>query len=76
MNGNWGAWSDFGSCSATCGVGSEKRTRSCSSPAPAHGGKDCDGSADDVRECKVKECPGKINRNIKARWLLLCKETW
>ena len=68
VNGNWGAWSDFGSCSATCGVGSEKRTRSCSSPAPAHGGKDCDGSADDVRECKVKKCPpGKINRNIKAR---------
>ena len=38
-----GKWTDWGSCVGTCGTGEQSRT--CSNPAPAHGGAACDGAA-------------------------------
>jgi hypothetical protein len=38
VNGNWGSWSSFGSCSVTCGNGVYSRARQCDNPAPANGG--------------------------------------
>ena len=51
-------WSAFGECSRTCGDGTQERTRSCTNPSPAHGGKECVGNTKESRQCKVKECPG------------------
>ena len=55
-----GGWSDFGDwskCSAECGPGKQTRSKTCSNPAPANGGADCEGDATEVKECLLKECP-------------------
>uniref|UniRef100_A0A7M5XCK1 SUEL-type lectin domain-containing protein n=1 Tax=Clytia hemisphaerica TaxID=252671 RepID=A0A7M5XCK1_9CNID len=57
VDGKWTEYSEFGECSASCGGGSQKRTRSCTNPAPAHGGKECEGSDEDERECGTDPCP-------------------
>ena len=54
-----GAWSDFGAwseCSAGCGGGTQTRTKTCSNPAPAFGGADCVGDAEESRECNTNAC--------------------
>jgi hypothetical protein len=43
VNGHWGAWQDWNSCSVTCGSGSRSRYQECNNPEPAHGGSDCQG---------------------------------
>ncbi|XP_066920815.1 SCO-spondin-like isoform X2 [Clytia hemisphaerica] len=57
VDGGYGTWSAYSRCSKTCGFGEQKRTRKCNSPAPAHDGDDCIGEDEQIRECKVKECP-------------------
>jgi hypothetical protein len=52
-----GGWSEWGPCSASCGAGTQ--TRSCDSPAPAHGGLRCDG--DSSRACNADPCPPQGN---------------
>jgi hypothetical protein len=37
INGNWGAWQDWNSCSVRCGSGSRSRYQECNNPEPAHG---------------------------------------
>ena len=59
----WGDFSDWTTCSVSCGGGSHMRTRVCDSPAPQYGGEDCtvDGSADSETEsCNSDPCPGKL----------------
>lgn len=45
VNGGWSEWANDGLCSATCGEGTQKLTRTCTVPAPANGGKTCPGSS-------------------------------
>merc|ERR1719265_1232740 len=55
-----GGWSDFGEwseCSKSCGGGTQSRSKSCTNPAPANGGKDCEGEAIENRACNAQECP-------------------
>ena len=54
MNGGWTSWT---SCSKSCGSG--KLTRTCTNPAPAHGGSDCSGSAHQT--CNTQACPGNLH---------------
>ncbi|XP_035668860.1 uncharacterized protein LOC118410979 [Branchiostoma floridae] len=52
---DWGAWSD---CSVTCGVGTQTRDKTCTNPAPANGGADCVGPAEDTQQCDTGvSCP-------------------
>eukprot|EP00937_MAST-01D_sp_MAST-1D-sp2_P007555 g7555.t1 len=54
VHGSWGTW---GACTRTCG-GLENRAvrvRLCDAPAPAHGGRMCEGEAQGV--CAVIPCP-------------------
>ena len=56
-----GGYSDFGdwsACSVPCGEGTQTRTRTCTNPAPAHGGADCVGEASQTQTCKENDCPG------------------
>ena len=51
---HWSSWSWYSECSATCDQGLQTRTRSCS--APRWGGReDCEGDAEEVTECKIKD---------------------
>ena len=49
-----GGWSDYGTCSKTCGDGT--KTRTCNNPAKANGGADCVGDA--TTTCNEGACPG------------------
>jgi len=62
VNGNWGAWSAWATCSKSCGTGSQTRTRLCNSPAPSNGGAACAGSASESQACNTQTCstPGVL----------------
>ena len=56
VNGGWTSWYS-GTCSVPCGGdGTETRTRTCTNPAPAHGGADCSGTETDTRTCNNGIC--------------------
>uniref|UniRef100_A0A6Q2XMY7 Thrombospondin-1 n=1 Tax=Esox lucius TaxID=8010 RepID=A0A6Q2XMY7_ESOLU len=57
INGNWGPWSPWDTCSATCGGGSQARKRLCNDPAPQYGGKECQGDAKSTQLCNKNACP-------------------
>ena len=56
--GEWGAWSP---CSQSCEGGVQSRQRSCDSPAPSKGGRDCEGAALEERMCNIDPCPREFN---------------
>lgn len=58
VHGGFSQWSAWRSCSVTCGKGIQKRSRQCNSPSPANGGKPCQGSDSEMRNCHNKLCPG------------------
>ena len=41
IDGNWGPWSTWTSCSSSCGSGRQIRTRLCDDPAVGNGGENC-----------------------------------
>ncbi|KAK7881858.1 hypothetical protein WMY93_030267 [Mugilogobius chulae] len=52
---SWGPWS---SCSLSCGgLGMKTRFRSCTQPAPAHGGRECQGARQESTYCQAPDCP-------------------
>ncbi|XP_061173323.1 SCO-spondin-like [Saccostrea echinata] len=57
VDGGWSTWTDYRSCSVTCGVGIQKRERTCTEPTPAHGGTDCVGQSTEVQNCTKIDCP-------------------
>ncbi|KAL8603715.1 hypothetical protein ACOMHN_024331 [Nucella lapillus] len=68
VEGSWGAWSDFTPCSASCGPGVKRRLRSCDSPAPAYGGRHCQGSAVLSRKCELVKCPQDGGWSLWSGW--------
>ena len=62
VNGDFTAWSNWGSCSKTCGSGIRTRSRSCTNPTPAGAGKNCAeqgfGDEAEVEVCNTEACPG------------------
>ncbi|XP_028676837.1 thrombospondin-2 isoform X1 [Erpetoichthys calabaricus] len=57
IDGGWGPWSPWATCSATCGGGLRGRSRICNSPLPQYGGKKCLGEDKDSEICNKKDCP-------------------
>ncbi|KAL5253235.1 hypothetical protein ACHWQZ_G013119 [Mnemiopsis leidyi] len=59
VDGGWTSYSDWSDCSTSCGTGSQTRDRTCSNPAPADGGRECDGSGRETRQCSRSDgCEG------------------
>ncbi|XP_044123231.1 hemicentin-1 isoform X1 [Neovison vison] len=57
VHGGYSLWSTWRACSVTCGKGIQKRSRLCNNPFPANGGKPCQGSDSEMRNCQRKLCP-------------------
>ena len=58
VDGGYSDWSDWSSCSASCEGGNEFRERTCTNPAPKHGGADCAdlGEYRIDRSCNTEPC--------------------
>uniref|UniRef100_A0AAY4DZU5 Thrombospondin 2 n=1 Tax=Denticeps clupeoides TaxID=299321 RepID=A0AAY4DZU5_9TELE len=56
IDGGWGPWSPWATCSATCGGGNRGRSRVCNSPRPQYGGRRCQGEARDSEACSKQDC--------------------
>ena len=69
VHGGYTIWSEWGSCSKSCGDGMKSRSRTCTNPAPLHGGDSCDalGLAYDDSTCKIRECAGKYIFFVEIR---------
>jgi len=61
VDGGWSQWSNWTSCSRSCGVGITKRVRMCSKPYPSNGGKQCAGDSKEYRTCNIENCPVKVD---------------
>ena len=61
MHGGYSEWSDWGPCNRKCGRGTQERSRLCSSPRPANGGRDCSGlgPSRQTKTCNTQSCEGK-----------------
>ena len=62
VDGGWSVFGDWSECSADCGGGTQTRSRTCTNPAPAHGGADCEGDAEQEQACNTDPCPGIIQK--------------
>ena len=60
VNGGWGAWGNWSTCSVTCGNGTRYRDRECDNPSPSAGGDECDGNATENQTCNDQDCPGIV----------------
>uniref|UniRef100_A0A3P8RX36 SCO-spondin n=1 Tax=Amphiprion percula TaxID=161767 RepID=A0A3P8RX36_AMPPE len=59
VDGGLSAWSSWSPCSLSCGgLGLKTRSRGCTNPAPAHGGRDCQGPRQETTYCQAPDCPG------------------
>merc|ERR1719470_61727 len=66
-NCGWGEWSSWGSCSATCGGGTQIATRIIEQEATG-GGEQCKGSETRSQDCGMENCPtdcvwGAVSQN-------------
>ena len=61
VDGVWGNWGAFTTCTQLCGGGTKTRSRQCDNPAPAFGGATCAGSANDQQACNTNKCPGTMS---------------
>lgn len=73
VNGGWGPWSPWDTCSATCGGGFQNRKRLCNNPIPKYGGKDCVGDAKASQLCNKEACPiGELKCHSTLQMILVC----
>ncbi|CAL8380320.1 unnamed protein product [Gadus morhua 'NCC'] len=57
LDGLWGTWSPWSTCTAACGEGNMTRVRLCNNPGPQRGGRGCAGSARETQPCGKPQCP-------------------
>ena len=58
----WSAWT-WGTCSVTCGGGTQSGTRTKTQQA-SNGGTACTGGDTTTRSCNTETCPGSLQQNV------------
>lgn len=64
VDGVWNVWSNWTTCSLTCGNGTQSRNRTCI--GPYYGGLNCSGAENDFRDCNTFHCPGNSYPLLKV----------
>uniref|UniRef100_A0A8C4UYY9 ADAM metallopeptidase with thrombospondin type 1 motif 9 n=1 Tax=Falco tinnunculus TaxID=100819 RepID=A0A8C4UYY9_FALTI len=64
IDGAWGTWSPFGTCSRTCGGGIKTAIRECNRPEPKNGGKYCVGRRMKFKSCNTEQC-SKLKKDFR-----------
>ncbi|XP_019616636.1 PREDICTED: sushi, von Willebrand factor type A, EGF and pentraxin domain-containing protein 1-like [Branchiostoma belcheri] len=75
VDGNWTPWSQWSSCSASCGGGNHSRTRECINPRPMHGGSNCTGPSFEIGACNTEKCPVCKNLTDPVNGIATCNYT-
>ncbi|XP_074981007.1 adhesion G protein-coupled receptor B1 isoform X8 [Caretta caretta] len=55
VDGKWQVWGPWGSCTTSCGGGTQRRDRVCY--GPFFGGDSCQGPKEEYKQCNDKKCP-------------------
>lgn len=59
VNGEWGNWHAWNTCTTTCGCGLQNRLRDCNHRSPRNDGNYCDGVSMETHVCNSVRCTGK-----------------
>lgn len=57
IDGGWGSWSEWSTCTKECDGGTYFRSRICNNPTPQGGGAQCVGENVEVAPCNTQQCP-------------------
>lgn len=68
VDGNWGQWSKWTTCSVTCSIGTHSRNRQCDSPEPQNNGLSCSGNSVEENTCTQDPCPVNGNWGPWSPW--------
>ncbi|XP_078680022.1 coadhesin-like [Branchiostoma floridae x Branchiostoma belcheri] len=66
-NCQWGSWGSWSSCSASCGSGTQRRSRSIAVSANC-GGIPCNGSTSETKSCHAGCCPRDCSWSDWSSW--------
>ena len=64
VDGYWAGWGSWQTCSVTCGGGTQIRERTCTNPAPQHGGAICVGLGSSDQDCNTQVCISEYQISI------------
>lgn len=64
VDGGFSDWSQWTTCTLTCGSGTSERARSCTNPVPQHGGAPCSGTVDESKSCNTHNCPSMVCSSV------------
>ena len=72
VNGNYTQWTDWSTCSHSCGPGFMLRSRTCTNPSPSNGGLDCTRLGRPVQstQCYLVDCPGDAGYTVIILFVL------
>ena len=59
VDGVWGSWQAWSTCSMTCGGGEQSRMRNCDDPPQSGNGTNCTGYMNATQTCNNFTCPRK-----------------